>query len=766
MFTVKGKYNEAQIFIDNVDSRTIAQIVEVCNQEIHAGNKIRVMPDCHKGTGCLIGLTMTIKDKVNPEYIGVDIGCFTGDTKIPLLNGTQKNLKELYESQGSFWVYSMNKEGKIVPGKAIALKTRQNASLVKVTISGGSEIICTPDHKFLLRDGSYKEALELSYKESLMPLYRTYQTRDGYEAILQPSKNVKSKPTHILIAEEIYGEIPEGYVVHHINENQFDNTPENLKSMTAEEHSKLHASSPWRFKRLQSQEFKEHRLEILKEKGFYDPSFYPIKKETAIKQITDYMKNNPDDFAKVVRQNAERGGKFFASKNKDEVMITRQKLGKLRKLVNRIIEAGLDVTPETFAQYRKEFHNLPLYDNALSYVQNLGFNDLKDILDKENCESIAFNNHKVISVEKLDYTEDVYCLNVEEHHNFALSAGVFVHNCGMYVVKLQEKELDVKRLDAILHEFIPIGRDIREEEHPYASQIPFEDLRCYKHIDIDRARRSLASCGSGNHFIEANKGKDGSLYLVIHSGSRYLGVQMAKYYQNRGEKDFYRNLYDRKIAELKAQGRQKEIQKELGKLDSIRIPKNLAWVEGKSFEDYLHDLAIVQEFARLNRQAIADEILEKMNLHARESFSCIHNYVDIENMIMRKGSISAQEGEKVVIPLNMRDGVIIGVGKGNPDWNYSAPHGAGRILSRSEAKEALSFEDFKESMKEIYTTSVTQATIDEAPNAYKPMQDIIDNIGDAVDITDIAKPIYNFKEAKPEIPFWLKDKKTKAKIPE
>ena len=257
--------------------------------------------------------------------------------------------------------------------------------------------------------------------------------------------------------------------------------------------------------------------------------------------------------------------------------------------------------------------------------------------------------------------------------------------------------------------------------------------------------------GGGNHFIEANKDDEGYIYIVVHSGSRSLGLAVAAYYQNLA----YRILNqsdDESISELiqrlRGQGKHKSIETEIKKLKTTKrtnVPKHLAYVSGEIFDMYIHDMKIVQKFAMLNRQAIIGEIVRSMKLHILEQFTTIHNYIDTENMILRKGAVSAQSGEQLLIPINMRDGSLVCVGKGNEDWNFSAPHGAGRLMSRSEAKATFTVSEYKKQMDGIYSTSISKSTLDECPMAYKSMNDIIDNLSPTADIIKIIKPIYNFK---------------------
>ena len=323
--------------------------------------------------------------------------------------------------------------------------------------------------------------------------------------------------------------------------------------------------------------------------------------------------------------------------------------------------------------------------------------------------------------------------------------------CGMETVRLKEKHIELQKLDKLIYEKIPSGFAIREKPHRYSEKMDLGELYCIKHIDPLRAEKSIGTLGGGNHFIEADTGEDGSIYIVIHSGSRHLGVEVAKYYQNEA----YRRLnkssdkeVNELIARLKAEGRQKHIQTELKKLENTKttdVPKHLAYCEGELFNQYIHDMKIVQQFAMLNCQAMMDEIIKGMHLHVTEQFTTIHNYIDTDTMILRKGAVSAEAGEKLLIPINMRDGSLICTGKGNPDWNCSAPHGAGRLMSRSQAKQSFTVSEFKKQMDGIYTTSVNAQTLDECPMAYKSMSDIVDNIGDTVEINEVIKPVYNFK---------------------
>lgn len=324
--------------------------------------------------------------------------------------------------------------------------------------------------------------------------------------------------------------------------------------------------------------------------------------------------------------------------------------------------------------------------------------------------------------------------------------------CGMYTVKLEDKSIDFNKLDATIRKHIPSGRAVRSDVHQFAEQVDLNKLQMASMCDIDRAYRSIGSLGGGNHFIEVDKDNDGHLYLVIHSGSRHLGVQVADYYQDAA----YWQLSGKKkqninavIAELKAQGRHKEISKTVKKLKvdltESEIPRDMAYVSGFLFDDYIHDMRITQHFAMLNRKAMADEIIRNMRLTVADEFTTIHNYIDTDAMILRKGAVSAKAGEQLLIPINMRDGSLLCVGKGNPDWNQSAPHGAGRLMSRKKAKEKLDLGDYRDAMSGIFSTCVNNGTLDEAPMAYKSMDAILKHIAPTVDVVKVIKPVFNFK---------------------
>ena len=302
--------------------------------------------------------------------------------------------------------------------------------------------------------------------------------------------------------------------------------------------------------------------------------------------------------------------------------------------------------------------------------------------------------------------------------------------CGMTIAKIKTKGLQFQQLDSVIRNNVPVGPRIRENEHRFSEMIDLSELRCYKGINARKANRSVGTLGGGNHFIEVDKDDEGNIFLVVHSGSRHLGMEVADYYLRTGQKE----------KQMKKQG---------------YASFEMTCLTDELMADYLHDLQIIQEFASLNREAIIDSIIKGMKWKIQDSFSCIHNYVDfsfvddktsgLNRPILRKGAISARKGERVIIPINMKDGIILGTGLGNEEWNYSAPHGAGRIYKRSEVAEHHTLSEFKKTMNGIYSICINKDTLDESPFAYRGIDDITTAIKDTVKIDKIIKPVYNYK---------------------
>lgn len=299
--------------------------------------------------------------------------------------------------------------------------------------------------------------------------------------------------------------------------------------------------------------------------------------------------------------------------------------------------------------------------------------------------------------------------------------------CGMTLARIKGKKIEFQQLDKVIRENIPSGFALRGKVHHLAEDFDFTRLNCHAHIRVDKALRSLGTLGGGNHFIEADKDEEGNLYAVIHSGSRHLGKEVTEYYLNAGQK------------ELKKCG--------------LDVPYELTYLEGELMDAYLHDIQVVQEYAALNREIMMSELVKGMKWKVMESYSCIHNYIDnrpetlalMGAGILRKGAISALKDEQVIIPINMRDGILLGTGLGNHDWNASAPHGSGRIMKREDVKNNYTVSNYKSQMKGIYSSCIGKETLDEAPFAYRGMDEILETIKDTVSVTNILRPVYNFK---------------------
>lgn len=326
--------------------------------------------------------------------------------------------------------------------------------------------------------------------------------------------------------------------------------------------------------------------------------------------------------------------------------------------------------------------------------------------------------------------------------------------CGVLAQQLCMKP-DFKKLDRVIRERVPSGFAVRTSPHRLLNHRALVDLKCAASVNLNRADLSVGTLGGGNHFLEVDIDSSGRYWLVVHSGSRNLGKQVAEYYQAEAVKQRAGQDYgkDRLVADLRAAGRAAEISDALKTLNILKIPKYLAYCDGTLFDDYIHDMEITQEYARINRAAIVETITDEMEMADEDSFETVHNYIETDTRnfstpsppMLRKGAVAAHAGQRLIIPMNMRDGSVVCVGKGNPDWNESAPHGAGRLMGRAEAKRRLTVEKYEDAMKGIYTTCVGKETLDEAPDAYKPMEEILAQIGPTVEVIDHWHPVYNFK---------------------
>jgi tRNA-splicing ligase RtcB len=510
---------------------------------------VALMPDAHLGKGCSVGTVVPTLGAIMPACVGVDIGCFRGDTRVPLLNGRQKSLKDMADAGGTYWVYSLDSAGHIVPGMAVALRTRENAELMRITVSGGDEIICTPDHEFMLNDGTYRAARDLRFNESLMPLYRRWQTRDGYESV-STGKGV-ARQTHILVYEATNGPVPDGEVVHHKNHVHFDNSPENLEALDAGEHSRYHRTVGHSFTTANaSPDFQARRLEGIR-RGNAKPARQAQMAEVGSRNITAYMSENPEHFRESVAGNGQRGAPVLTAFN-------------------------------TSPRPCDECEHVADNPAALRWHKS-----------REHG-----HNHKVISSEHISERADVYCLQVEDHHNFALAAGVFVHNCGMMAVRTQFTAEHVRERGSLSALRVAIEIAIPLSAGKYNESIRDDPATAARITDLEGRdgaesaeriapnwRLQLGSLGSGNHFIEVSLDERDNVWLFLHSGSRGVGNKLAV----------------RHIRIALDQCKKRWI--------SLPDPDLAYLVQGdREFWDYIRDLRWTQHFALLNRAEIMDRV--------------------------------------------------------------------------------------------------------------------------------------------------------------
>lgn len=769
MFELIGKYAKAVILTDNIEQGAISQLYNFLNSKTAENSKIAVMPDVHQGAGCVIGFTQTIIDKVVPNLVGVDIGCFTKDTKVALTDGRNLSFEELInEKDKEHYGYSIDKNGNVQVSKLeFPRKIKKADKLLEIELDNGEKIKCTLDHVFYKRDCSEVEAKDLKVGDSLYPLYiksakDVFENSDDEHLCIFDGKNSEYVLIHKL--SDDYNERHglgvhfngRGYVRHHKDFNKFNNDPTNIQRVLWEDHRRIHATSMSLTNKLGITGFAAaerkypglaRRASIKRAEATWNGPNAEENRKKAAKRLAEGNRSEKSRAAASKRQKEHNTSKF-SEHNKEEWMKNRQKLGRVRKVLLWLQENNLEINEKNYNEARKNFYNYKFYKDAKQLVESLGLS-FEKILKGE-----TVTNHKIVSIKEIE-GDDVYCLTCQEFGNFALASGVFVHNCGMLVLKIDKKygkELfnkpGLEKLDKVIRQHIPMGMNHRNKKHAFCDKVHINEIKAP--INAEKLMLSIGTMGGGNHFIEVDKDSNGDYYIVIHSGSRHLGIEVCKYYQNLAIKYHSSNTKERDelVAKLKAEGREKDIQAELAKIKKEPIPNELAYLEGNDLEDYLHDMKLAQEYAIWNREAMLNEIMEHMGIKKKmilDKLCTIHNYIDVENRILRKGAISLQKDETAVIPINMSYGSLIVKGKGNAEYNFSGPHGAGRLMSRSAAKESLKMEDFKASMKDVFTTSVSTATIDEAPMAYKSAEDILENIKDLCDVVEIIKPIYNVK---------------------
>ena len=585
---------------------------------------IAVMPDVHVGKGATVGSVIATKGAIIPAAVGVDIGCFSGDTLITVVDGKNYKIKDLADHGEEIIIFACNTDNKVVAAKANAKLTRKNAKLIKVTLDNDEEINCTPDHKFMLRDGTYIEAEFLSEGQSLMPFY-SKKDKEGYTLIKQPYSGSWQRVHWVVARSGLLGEIKsfpdQKIVIHHKNFCESDNRPENLELMGDRDHSSYHRKLVERNTYWQSEDFEKRRIEAIKIKS-----------------------------------------KF----------------------------------PERHAQ---------------------------------------LFNHKVKNITHLEQIEDVYCLTVPEYNNFALSAGVFVHNCGMLAAKTNLKSSDLPdsliNLRNGIEQAVPVGRSYHDHDK-FGKNLDYNQLSVYQELGnmvLNRSLKQIGTLGGGNHFIEICLDEINNVWIMLHSGSRNIGNEVA-------------NIHIKK-----AKGEMKKALIELEDPDLAYLSE-----QTQEFKNYVHDLFWCQEYALKNRKVMFENIVNSMkkilpNLEIiGEVTSCHHNYVSIENhfgenvYVTRKGAIKADIGDIGIIPGSMGTKSFIVKGKGHPDSFNSCSHGAGRKMSRTKANKSFTVEDLIEQTKGVECRK-DSGVIDEIPGAYKDIDEVNKNQKDLVEVLAVLKQV-------------------------
>ena len=713
MIEIKGKYNTASIYTDSIEDEAYKQVLNLMNQKFAEGSKFAIMPDCHAGAGCVIGLTMKIVDKVVPNLVGVDIGCLDKDTEFLTPTGW-KRISEYANDQ--VLVYN--------PHTDEAFFEYPNA------------FIKNPCKEFYHFHNS-KNLDQMFSSEHRMLVYTGYKTR-GYqiseihadEFYTKTSKMVKCDyyQAKTTFKVKLSGVPFSDDMIRVFVMVSADGRIRSLAS--GDTYTELHFRKPRKIERAEN---------LLSAAGI-KYSKYAQQDGSVVVAFTSGIINTKDL------------SQFFMASYEQLRIICDEIVhwdGTVDAKRGHVMYSSTVKGNADFVQYA--FTATGIRSTIYAYDSSEeNWNTNYIVIPTKNAY-VSYKDAEIVpSVDGFKY-----CFNT--------STGAFVirrndkisvtGNCGMLVLKVDKSfNFDLPKVDRIWHEEIPSGMNHRTSKHKFADNAKIEDI--IAPVNVDKLKLSIGTLGGGNHFGEIDVDDEGDYYIVIHSGSRHLGIEVCKHYQ-RMAIEYHKSKKKSDLAvieQLKKEGRQSEIEAVLkaSKQSQPSIPDELAYLEGQHLEDYLHDMKIAQEYAIWNREAMMEVLLGGLGIgndKILEKFCTIHNYIDVENRILRKGSISLQKDETAIIPMNMRDGSLIVRGKGNPEWNYSGPHGAGRLMSRSKAKESLSIDEFKQSMDGIYTTCVDKATIDESPMAYKPMEEIIRNIDATAEIVKTIKPIYNFKAA-------------------
>lgn len=675
---------------------------------------IAVMPDVHLGKGATVGSVIATEGAIIPAAVGVDIGCFSGDTLVPLADGKAYPIKMLAEESRDLVVYACTPSGRIVAAKASAKKTRKAAALLEIGLDNGLTIRCTPDHKFMLRDGTYRQATELTPDTSLMPFYQQIDP-EGYVRVKQPYSERWQRAHWIIARSGLLGKIHrypgQRTVIHHKNFDEADNRPENLEFMGNHDHSSYHRSLVERNVHWQSAEFEEKRRRALHLKS-KTPEGYQYYASRGTKNILKYMSERRGHFKAAVAGNGERGKMYLQKYNQSE-----KGRAKSKEIANRWYTCE---SCQTQVRSGLGIHNHRKWEHGY--------------------------NHSVAWVKPLHEVEDVYCLTVPEYGNFALAAGVFVHNCGMIAVRtrLSAAELpdDLHALRIGIERRIPLGAG-RANATPSPAAERFFTKRPPSDRVADALRKKAVlqygSLGSGNHFIEVCLDTADRVWLVLHSGSRGVGNQLAEYHIRKA-KGLVREYFNQRLPD-----------------------PDLAWLvqDTPAFDAYVEDLLWCQDYAFANRHEMMNRVLAELSCAVYggeglerqlevERTNCHHNFTQREThfgkevWLTRKGAIQAKAGQPGIIPGSMGTRTYIVKGKGHPLSYESCSHGAGRQFSRGEARRRFTMDDFQRQMAGVECRH-SPALIDELPSAYKDIDQVMEEQRNLVDIVDTLKQIVSVK---------------------
>ena len=711
MIEIPGKYCTAKVYTDNVEEAALKQIMNLMNQPFAAGSNCAIMPDCHAGVGCVIGLTAKITDKVVPNLVGVDIGCLDKDTEFLTPTGW-KRISEYANDQVLVYDPHTDEAFFEYPNAFIKNPCKE---FYHFHNSKNLDQMFSSEHRMLVYTGYKARGYQLSeiHADEFYAKTSKMVKCDYYQA----KTTFKAKLSGVSFSDEL------------IRVFVMVSADGRIKSLASgDTYTELHFRKPRKIERAEN---------LLSAAGI-KYSKYAQQDGTVVVAFTSGIINTKD-----LRQ-------FFMASYEQ-----------LRIICDEVVHWDGTVDAERghimYSSTVKENADLVQYAFTATGIRSTIY---AYDSGKENWNinyMVIPTKNAYVSYKDAEIVPSAdgfkYCFNT--------STGAFVirrndkisvtGNCGMLVLKVDKSFVfDLKQVDKIWHRDIPSGMNHRKSKHKYADKADLENM--IAPVNVDKLKLSIGTLGGGNHFGEINVDDAGNHYIVIHSGSRHLGIEVCRYYQDLAIK-YHRNdraAMQDAIKQLKKAGREREIEETLQKMNADRpaIPNELAYLEGALMEDYLHDMRIAQEFAIWNHEAMMDVLVDGLGIKGKQvldKFCTVHNYIDLDFRVLRKGSISLQKDEQAIIPMNMRDGSLIVRGKGNSDWNCSGPHGAGRLMSRSKAKETLRMEDFKASMEGIYTTCVSTGTIDESPMAYKPFDEIMRNIEPTADIVERIRPIYNFK---------------------